>query len=398
MRNLLVFFSFCLIGLGCVKKSPKHNTLLTVDFESCLEVERAMNISEIADTVEYLELKSPKDLIISRIWDVIQADDYWIVRSISGVSLFSLEGEWIRQIGRKGQGPGEYIGIRGIDYDPTHKEIAIADAQQILFYDLDGNFLRHVKITEDYFYNIGVSDTVLWTTALGLHQEKHQIHAFNYQKDTLVAFPNPYYGIQVKNADAVYFASSRWEKEFYRNEGRLYLKNRMAHDTVFYLSGIEKIPYVVFNMGKYKLPLEYEYWFSVEDFDRHASAYWAVPSVAEDRRYLYLLAKRWNSLSDNPHESHPDDKRFIVYDKETGNGFTAIGEYGVQLKDDILGGSTIWPRFVTKDYYIWTREWYELSDEVKAGKYPALSPALAKQFERFNYGTNELVILCKKKK
>ncbi len=397
MKYLLLFSLFCLFCAGCTKQAQDQDLLLTVDFESCLKTERAMNISEIADTVEYLELKTPKDIIISRIWDVIQADGCWIVRSISGISKFSLKGEWIKQIGKKGQGPGEYLGVRGIDYDPARKEIILADAQQVLFYDLDGNYIRNVKITEDYFYNIGVSDTVLWTTALGLHQEKHQVHAFNYKKDTLVAFPNPHYGIRVKNADAVYFSSSRWEKEFYRYDGGLYLKNRMANDTVFRLSGAERIPHIAFDMGKYKLPVEYEYWYSTEDFDRYASAYWAIPSVAEDDRFLFLLSKRWNSLSDNPREPDKDDKRFIVYDKETRNGFTVKGEYGVQLEDDILGGSVIWPRFITADYYIWTREWYELSDEIKAGLYPSLSPALAKQFEGFNYGTNELVILCKRK-
>lgn len=71
MKCLLLFSSFCLFCAGCTKQAQDQDLLLTVDFESCLKTERAMNISEIADTVEYLELKTPKDIIISRIWDVI---------------------------------------------------------------------------------------------------------------------------------------------------------------------------------------------------------------------------------------------------------------------------------------------------------------------------------------
>lgn len=274
-----------------------QGAIITVDFTQCLNTERAMKLSEIADTVEYLELKTPKEIIISRIGDVIYADGYWIVRSLGGISKFTKEGDWVQQIGRKGQGPGEYLGVRGIDFDPIRKEILVADAQQILFYDLDGNYIRNVKMVDDYFYNIGITDSVLWTGALGLHQEKHQVYAFNYKKDTLAFFPNPNYGVKVKNTDGVYFAHSRMEKEFYRYNGELYLKNRPANDTVFRLSSSNRTPYIVFDMGKYKLPIEYESWYSNEDYEKYASAYWGIPAVAEDDRFLFLLARRRFGLS-----------------------------------------------------------------------------------------------------
>ena len=68
------------------------------------------------------------------------------------------------------------------------------------------------------------------------------------------------------------------------------------------------------------------------------------------------------------------------------------------LKDDILGGVSIWPRFITQDYYVWTQEWDDISEEVEEGLYSSLSPALAKQFDSFEPGINELVILCRKKR
>ena len=367
MKPVLLLSLLCLFWGSCTKELQNKEPLITVDFEQCMNTERAMKISEIADTVEYLELKTPKDIIISRIWDVFLVDDFWIVRSISGISKFTKEGEWVMQIGRKGQGPGEYIGVRGVDYDPIRKEILIADAQQILFYDLDGNYIRNVKIVEDYFYNIGISDSVLWTGALGLHQEKHEVYAFNYQNDTLAFFPNPNYGMKVKNSDGVYFSHTRWDREFYRYNGELYLKNRPANDTVFRLSSFNRTPYIAFNMGKYKLPLEYESWYSNEDYEKNASSYWGISSVAEDDRYLFLLALRRLSLSGN--SSNEDNFQYIVYDKDAKKGFSVKGESGIQITDDILGGPAIWPRFVTEDYYIWTAEWYGLSDDVKAGVY-----------------------------
>lgn len=392
---LLLYMLSLLVG-SCTGGERDQGAIITVDFTQCLNTERAMKLSEIADTVEYLELKTPKEIIISRIGDVIYADGYWIVRSLGGISKFTKEGDWVQQIGRKGQGPGEYLGVRGIDFDPIRKEILVADAQQILFYDLDGNYIRNVKMVDDYFYNIGITDSVLWTGALGLHQEKHQVYAFNYKKDTLAFFPNPNYGVKVKNTDGVYFAHSRMEKEFYRYNGELYLKNRPANDTVFRLSSSKRIPYIVFDMGKYKLPIEYESWYSNEDYEKYASAYWGIPAVTEDDRFLFLLARRRFGLSKNPYERNEDDWRYIVYDKIEKTGFSAKGESGVRIEDDLLGGPAIWPRYITKDYYICTMEWYEMSEDVKAGRYP-LSPALTKKFESFGSGTNELLVLCKRK-
>lgn len=395
LKSIFLLFLFCLFLIDCSNEVQKQTSFLSIDFEQCLKNEKTIKISEIADTVEYLKLKTPKDIIISRIGDVYSTDEYWIIRSISGVSLFTKNGDWVRQIGKKGQGPGEYIQIRGVDFNPATQEILIADAQQILFYDLEGNFLRNVKMVEDYYFNIAISDTVLWTTGLGIHIEKYQVYSFNCKRDTLSAFPNPHYGMQVKNSDGVYFSHTRWEKEFYRNKNGLYLKQKPAHDTVYWLSGSKRIPHIAFNMGKYKLPIEYEYWFSTNDHDRYGSSYWGISSLVEDDRYLFLLSLRRTSLSRT--QRLEDDFRYIVYDKKTESGFSAKGKEGSQIIDDILGGPTIWPRFMTDDYYIWTIEWYEILDGVREGVYN-LSPALKKQFDSFDYGTNELLILAKKRK
>ena len=103
-RYSIVFLSliFC---FSCID-SKIDTRFISVDFSQCLSNERPMKLSEIADTVEYLELKTPGDLIITRISEVIPIEDCWLVRSREGVVLFTGQGEFIRQIGRRGQGPG----------------------------------------------------------------------------------------------------------------------------------------------------------------------------------------------------------------------------------------------------------------------------------------------------
>lgn len=400
--TLFVFVFFFVILFNSCNKQTKsdfevdNEPVYTVDFTQCLAMEQMMKVSEIADTVEYLELKTPKDIIITRIWNIIPVDDFWIIQSRGGIFKFTKEGDFVKQIGRHGEGPGEYLQIRGIDVDPVKKEIIQADMLQLLFYDYDGDFLRSTSIG-DYLFNIGLSDSLFWTSSLSLFMDKNMACALNAKGDTVATVPNPNYGMKSLNTDGVHIATPAALKEFYRYDGKLYHKNRQANDTIFQLSGINRIPYVFLDMGKYKMPVEYEIWYSVDAYERNGSRYWGIPAVAEDDRYLYLTALRHRSLNDNFYEGDEDDWRYIVYDKKEGKGFVTKGEDGIKIIDDILGGPAIWPRYITEDYYICTVEWYELYPEVRKGNFN-LAPSLEKQFDSLGYDTNELIVLCRKKK
>ena len=68
-----------------------------------------------------------------------------------------------------------------------------------------------------------------------------------------------------------------------------------------------------------------------------------------------------------------------------------------KIKDDILGCIDFWPRFASEEYFYGKIEWYDLQNMLKEGHY-TIKPELQKQFDTFDYGTNELIIRCKKKK
>ncbi len=130
-----------LLFIAC-SKSEAVADFYTVDFEQSLDTERAMMLSEIADTLEYLELKSPKDVIVSRIWNIYLLDDFLYLHTTYGNFKFTRQGQFVTEIGRGGQGPGEYSMTHDIDIDPVRKEIVLSDSGQVLFYDLDGHIIE----------------------------------------------------------------------------------------------------------------------------------------------------------------------------------------------------------------------------------------------------------------
>ena len=181
-----------------------------------------MKISEIADTIEYLELKTPHDIVISRILNIVCGDNFWLIHTRQGIYKFTRTGEFVKQIGRQGQGPDEYLYILGIDISPTRKEIIHADTQQILYYDYDGNFLRKEKIN-DYFFNIVFVDSVLWTCNLCMHIDKYMACALSLAGDTVTVMPNPNYGIESLN-EGFSFVSSSELREFSKYKENVYMK------------------------------------------------------------------------------------------------------------------------------------------------------------------------------
>lgn len=397
MYKLLVLLVAILSSCITEKKVdfPEKGLPYMVDLEQCMATEQAMKISDIADTVEYIELKTPNDLFIVAVWNIIPIDDFWIIHSRDGVYKFTNKGEYVATIGRRGQGPGEYSTLYNIDVDFAKKEIVINTTGQLLFYDLAGNYLRMQKKTGTFF-DIGISDSVLWVCEQGTNAEKYIIFATNSQMNIIDSIPCPYYGMNSQDTGTGSFLSQVY-KPFYRYNDTLYVKGKESNDTIYQLSGRKRKPYVAFNMGKYKLPLEYESWYNFDAMLKNGSRYWGIPSVAEDDRYLFLLIQRYADVDGVRYGHNEDNFRYIVYDKEKRKGFVIKDKESTCLTDDILGGPAIWPYWVTDDYYMNVTSWSRLSKELDSGKYK-LSPAFKKQIVSFGYDTNPLVVICKKKK
>lgn len=380
-----------LLSSACTKHNSKLKLKLnTIHFEECIKKEQGMKISEIAESIEYLELKTPHDIVISRILNIVLGDGFWLIHTRQGIYKFTRTGEFVKQIGRQGQGPDEYLYILGIDINPTRKEIIHADTQHILYYDYNGNFLRKVKIN-DYFFNIVFSDSVLWTCNLCMHIDKYMACALNLTGDTVTAVPNPNYGIESLN-EGFSFATSSELREFSKYKENVYMKTRSSRDTVYQLSGTQWIPYLYLDMGKYQMPIEYEAWYSEDAYNKNAINYWNIPRLEEDDRYFFFTAVRQKYIQKGENEN---DCKFIIYDKKAKEGFVVKDENGMKITDDILGGPNFWPRWSTDNFYITTMEWSDLEQWTKEEKH-ILSPTLQEQFETWGEDTNQLIVLCKK--
>ncbi len=105
------------------------------------------------------------------------------------VRVFSSEGKWLYNLGRYGQGPGEFIGSS--DMDVAGDEIALLDSEgrRVNFYGLDGSPRGEFKIGFKGHRLVILSKDRFLVTYMPQVKEKNAflIHGFNRQGQKLLA-------------------------------------------------------------------------------------------------------------------------------------------------------------------------------------------------------------------
>lgn len=386
---------FCLFPMfSCVsdkgRESGKKSLQYVIDVENCLQEKRTFYLSEIADTLEYMELKMPKGEFVNAVQQIYPVEDFLIVRGREGVFKFTREGNFIKQIGTQGQGPKEYNGLLYMDVDYRNKELILVDYNKYLFFDYDGNFLCSENWKARPY--IALSDSIYWVSTLPTAADKYIAYGFNAKDDTVAFIPNKIYNIKgVDEGSRTGFAIPLAQKEFYRYRDNLFFKGSMGNDTVYYLSGVKCMPYAAFDMGKLRIPDEYAPWYSWEKYEIYGKDYFGVVAISENDNYFFLTLLRWHSVEKIPYVHNEDNYRYVIYDKKAKKGFCVD-----KITDDITGGPKFWPEHIIGDYFVTTISHANLMDAVEEENC-SLSPSAEKQFSNWGYETNELVTYCKDK-
>jgi hypothetical protein len=362
------------------EKSPFY----TIDFELCLKSEQPMLLSSLADTIEYIELKTSWKTVITGIRKVIPYKEFLFIRARGCIYKFLRNGQFVRQIGARGQGPGEYTIATDIVIDEKKNEIIVAGSNSLLFYDMDGTYLRSRIIDISQFV---ISDSVIWSCLSANTYTKDIANAFTIYGDTVSGIPNPDYNKKDLNGGLYYMVGANITTAFYEHNNTSFLQGYEDNDTIWKLSGAGYEPHAYLDMGRYKLPFEYTTQYDLGAFQHYANRYWGIPVMDEDKQYFYIMAKNRNAA-----EYH-----YLIYDKDKRMGFIVKDEKGLGITDDILGGPNVCPYMVTDEYYIDVIEGHELLEQMETGKYIP-SASFKKQLSTINEDTNQLIILCRKTK
>ncbi|MDD4000914.1 MAG: 6-bladed beta-propeller [Bacilli bacterium] len=148
--NLLI--PLLLLALfSCQNDSPKN---FIIDLEKAIDVSSSKNsLSSLIESYNITQLETSSDCLIGRISKVVKVSNLFFIKtSGSELLVFDREGKYLRQIGNKGKGPGEYVQIADFSVSEDGSVVAISSYKDILFYRVDeGHFIK--KQSLDYFVN-----------------------------------------------------------------------------------------------------------------------------------------------------------------------------------------------------------------------------------------------------
>jgi hypothetical protein len=107
--------------------------------------------SEVFDRIDYVRIPTDDDFLIGELNKLMVSGDCFFVMDnqiAHSVFGFDKDGNKTVQIAKRGPGPGEYIDMRDICYDPEKKEIGVLCymRRRIFYYGMNGKLLREKPI------------------------------------------------------------------------------------------------------------------------------------------------------------------------------------------------------------------------------------------------------------
>lgn len=117
---------------------------------------RELSYPDIMDTasMHFVSLETVEKSLIGEVQQLLIQDSFILVSTYEHpkrVLMFNRTGKFIREIGRNGKGPGEYVRVDNIGVRPEQREIMVndPDGRKLLLYDYEGNFKYTVPLRRE---------------------------------------------------------------------------------------------------------------------------------------------------------------------------------------------------------------------------------------------------------
>ena len=143
IKFIYIFFVYTIL-ISCNSNDRSEIPIISVDVYQ----DEPLSLSEISEDIKAIELETTDESLIGGCGRVLVSDDYILFLDVTRfeykIFLFDRSGKFLRQISRKGQGPGEYSVIQDITADFKNNRIYISTGN-LMCYDFEGNFIHEVK-------------------------------------------------------------------------------------------------------------------------------------------------------------------------------------------------------------------------------------------------------------
>lgn len=382
MNDMRIYICICLLlFVGCQNKANetpiKNNIVAVLELSdlSKFQTKSGFGLSEISSNIDVVPLETKDESLISSIADMIITNTDILIEDVrNGVLRFSRNGDFINKIGKKGNGPDEYIMLEQIEYDEINREVYFFTGRGIKVYSLEGHYKRIISdksVSEFYDNRQGrcfLFDKYFWLNGkLPLRQGTDALWTFAVYDKNMNYIDEFYNNNILENVEYVknnrsplkgwvnYCTESFANVDFYNNEMKiLYYGN----DTIFKIDreGLNLKPVCFLSVGKKPdFQISHE-WIKSESFFK----YLLVNDFFESDKYFYFLLGKSN-LSYTVRYEKKSGNIVFVESKSNIKETKMLGSPGWIYKrredsftfvDDIIGGSKFVIKFRSKGKYL----------------------------------------------
>ena len=258
---LSVLFLIILQSCGYSKKTDEDSIRR---IEVCFSKDKLSTLyaSEFISDIEYVCLETSPECFIGDNQKICLSDNYILIFSMgdSRCLLFSRQGEFLRHIGNKGQGPREYVLEPSRLYiDEESNMIYLSSIFELLAYRITGEFVKKLNLNE-LTKKAGISRN-LWNVTywkddlfcsnvdLSTGKEPYSFVIFTLDGDIVKLFPN-----HLIFDSEVTFGGINFSADIYNFNGQLSFM-RGGSDTLFRLNEqMEFVPELIFDLCGREIP------------------------------------------------------------------------------------------------------------------------------------------------
>ena len=338
-------------GRDAVGKSDARLSV-TVDLVDYIEGEKEDEIalSGLIDSLAYIPLQTPDDLPVDVLLAVkMSPDEIFVMDRQQKLYRFDSHGCFLNLIGSRGEGPSEYVSAVDFEIDASQDVVYLFDIyrKKIKVYQMSGAFVQDIVVPDGVESMALLNDTCFigyrpWYATVdksdecvvfGKSEEVYRTISFEPKENVE--------GVKIdlfRMPDFSQLASSsRFRMPFEHSVCLISDDNRVSKD-------------VVFDMGKYLLPMEVS--MNNELYNKNLNSSYIFELYANrvsDFIYMNFFYRK---------------KRYrVVYDIVHAKFYTVfVGREPKGIKNDLDGGATFWPMWFASDRMIGVVPADELED------------------------------------
>ena len=307
-----------------------------------------LKASYFADTVEYVRFKMPEGVFFRSLVQkrIRVLDSIILIDNRDALLMFSRNGDFIRQIGKHGRGPGEYLYILNFEVIGDSVYVSSTGLKYLLLYTIDGEFIGKTNIpTKTWFNSTPDGKIVCYDRVDG--------SLLFYNRSTLTVDT-----VKVEYNESPQRAYANVNDptmiHLQRGASNLFFTNYIT-DTVWTVTCKEKHPTYIFNLGNKLLPKEWQVEYHINNFNnwgRKVKSYNKVQVFPVGSK-VFIYQNAWMS---------PTYSAIYIYDKKKD----AVSKFETyNFYDDMIGMVGTYPIMSSQSMILGVTDYDEVKTSIK---------------------------------